>query len=111
MKYGYTLNSNAGGGRLNVYQPYFDKEDGSGPQYFRVRHLGNGLLLSVVRSLAELSAPRRWEDGQYYLETNDKNTPEEDKFIFFTDPIYIHAFLGAAKYQIDQRMPIEVKEP
>jgi hypothetical protein len=46
-------------------------------------------LSRVCYRLADLSAPRKWDSGQWYY--------EDSKIVFFTKEIYVMAFLGAAK--------------
>ena len=99
MKYGYKVTGNG------LYIPWFD--NGNGPQDFTSKNV-QGIFRNVAHSLGNLSAPRRWDEGQWLLDPRDKKIPQEDHVVFYTSPIYVHAFLVAAKHWFDQFKSVEV---
>ena len=102
MKYGYELTGNG------LYIPQFDK--GSGMEPFRSRHI-NGDLRVLVEQLAIISAPRKWSSAQWLLDPFNKGIKAEDRVVFFTKPLLLRAFLGAAKYWYETAPPAEVIDP
>lgn len=103
MKYGYKVTGNG------LYLPLYDNGNGKGWEHFQRKHV-NGMMFIICKALGDLSAPRRWSDGQWLLEPTDKKIPFNERVVFFTSPIYLHAFLGAAMYWYEKPSSIEVSK-
>jgi hypothetical protein len=101
MKYGYRVNGSG------MYIPQYD--NGTGWQDFKGKHLG-GDFYRICLHLADLSAPRI-AGGQLLLDPGDKKIPESEHVVFFTKPVFLHAFIGAAKYWYDQQKSTEIIDP
>lgn len=60
-----------------------------------------GLLRDVANKLANLSNPRRYSTGLWYVENNSSEVYD---VVFFTKEIFVMAFLGAYKSYFNQEM-------
>ena len=78
-----------------LYVPQFKNKEGEWKPF--TRGMIEGDMLYVCIALGNLSAPRRWDNGQWHFEDGDRSTWSEHT-VFFTKPIYVFAFLGAAKH-------------
>jgi hypothetical protein len=99
MKLGYKVTGNG------LYVPLFN--NGQGWIEFKSKYI-HGDMRHLCQAFGNLSAPRRWSEGQWLLDPFDKKIPEDEWIVFFTKPLYLHAFLGAAKYWWEQQKTVEV---
>jgi hypothetical protein len=91
-----------------LFLPHYQKESDSEPKPFLKKHV-DGQMKRVCIALSHISAPRPFrEEGQWYLAKTDKSQKDDDMQIFFTQELYVMAFIGAAQHWfLDGKFPIK----
>ncbi len=90
MKFRYRINAQG------LYIPEYMLADGTEWIPFKVCNIA-GKMKKVCRALAEMSYPRSTKSGQWHFEPEGAAS-YNDQALFFTDEIYVMAFIGAAQY-------------
>lgn len=98
MEYRYTITGNG------LFVPEYKKQDGDWHKFYAKDMSGN--MLKLCRSLAELSAPRKWGGGQWYFEGSARS--DYEGAVFFTTELIVMAFLGAAQHWYSEFRTVNV---
>jgi hypothetical protein len=100
MKFRYRIDLNG------LYIPEYTLTDSTGWVSFKVRNIA-GKMRKVCRALGEVSAPRATKNGQWHFEPEGA-APYDNESVFFTDEIYVMAFIGAAQCWWSKPSTVEV---